>query len=246
MSRIALITGASVGIGAATARVLDDLGFSLILMARRREKLETLASELNNKVTILECDVNDHEQVVDVVKAIPKVDVLINNAGLALGLESADSTNWAHWETMIQTNCTSLAFLTRQVLPGMVERNCGHIINMGSIAGTYAYKGGNVYGASKAFVEQFSLGLRADLLGTAIKVTNMEPGLISGTEFSSVRFEGDANKVDATYQDCQPMLPEDIADTIGWLVQQPAHVNVNRIEMMPVCQAPNGLAVHKN
>lgn len=246
MSKLALITGASVGIGAATARVLDSLGYSLVLMARRREKLVSLAQQLSAEPKLIECDVTDQKQVLEALKEVPLVDVLVNNAGLALGLESADQSNWQHWETMIQTNCTALAFLTRQVLPGMVERNRGHIINMGSIAGTYAYKGGNVYGGTKAFVEQFSMGLRSDLLGTAIKVTNLEPGLISGTEFSNVRFEGDSAKVDATYDGCQPMTAQDIANTVSWIVQQPAHVNINRIEMMPVCQAPAGVAVVKN
>lgn len=245
MSKIALITGASVGIGAATAAVLDGLGYSLILMARRKEKLEALATNLNSQPTIIECDITDQQQVLTALKEIPIVDVLVNNAGLALGLEPANKTNWDHWETMIQTNCMALAFLTRQLLPGMVERNKGHIINMGSIAGTYAYKGGNCYGATKAFVEQFSMGLRSDLLGTAIKVTNLEPGLIGGTEFSNVRFEGDDAKADATYQNCQPMTAEDIANTVAWLVEQPPHLNINRIEMMPVCQAPAGLVVEK-
>ena len=246
MSKIALVTGASVGIGAATARALDGLGYSLILMARRKEKLETLAKDLSTKPTIIECDVTNQKQLLNELKSVPVVDVLVNNAGLALGLESADKTNWDHWDTMIQTNCTALAFLTRQLLPGMVERNRGHIINMGSIAGRYAYKGGNCYGATKAFVEQFSMGLRSDLLGTAIKVSNLEPGLIGGTEFSNVRFEGDDAKVDATYQNCQPMTAEDIANTVAWLVEQPPHLNINRIEMMPVCQAPAGLTVNKS
>ena len=246
MSKIALVTGASVGIGASTARALDELGYSLVLMARRREKLVSLAKELSGEPKIIECDVTDKQQVLDAIKEVPVVDVLVNNAGLALGLESADQSNWEHWETMIQTNCTALAFVTRQILPGMVERNQGHVINMGSIAGTYVYKGGNVYGGTKAFVEQFSMGLRSDLLGTAVKVTNLEPGLISGTEFSNIRFEGDDSKVAATYENCQAMTAEDIANTISWIVQQPPHLNINRIEMMPVCQAPAGLAVSKS
>lgn len=245
MPRTVLITGASVGIGAATARALDALGFSLILMARRRDKLAAVAEQLDGNAIIVDCDVNDHSEVSKALKELPPIDVLINNAGLALGLEPGHKTNWAHWETMIQTNCTALAFLTRQVLPDMVERNQGHIINLGSIAGTYAYKGGNVYGASKAFVEHFTLGLRADLVGTAIKVTNLEPGLLGDTEFSNVRYEGDDARAEAMYENCQPLKPEDIANTIAWLLQQPGHVNVNRMEIMPVCQAPGGLLVHK-
>lgn len=247
--RIALITGASAGIGAATARSLNSLGFKLILTARRQDKLSALNQELGGAHHVVACDVTDQVQVMNMLNGLPDafkaIDVLVNNAGLALGLESGHETQWEHWETMIQTNCTALAFLTRQVLPGMVERNQGHIINLGSSAGTYAYKGGNVYGASKAFVEHFTLGLRADLIGTAIKVTNLEPGLIGGTEFSDVRYEGDKARADAMYDNCQPMQPEDIADTIEWLVQQPPHVNVNRLEIMPVCQVPGGLLVHK-
>ena len=245
MSNIALVTGASVGIGAATARALDNLGYSLVLMARRKDKLDELAENLKGSPVNIACDVTDKQQVVDALKQIPVVDVLVNNAGLALGLETADKTNWDHWQTMINTNCTALAYLTRQLLPGMVERNKGHIINMGSIAGTYAYPGGNCYGATKAFVEQFSMGLRSDLLGTAIKVTNLEPGLIGGTEFSNIRFDGDDAKADATYQDCQPMTAQDVANTVAWLVQQPAHLNINKIEMMPVCQAPAGLLINR-
>ncbi len=248
--RIALITGASVGIGAATARSLNELGFSLILVARRQEKLDSLNKELGGGHHVITCDVTDHAQMTQALNELPpyfqNIDVLVNNAGLALGLEPGYETKWEHWETMIQTNCIALAFLTRQILPEMVGRNKGHIINIGSIAGTYAYKGGNVYGASKAFVEHFTLGLRADLIGTSIKVTNLEPGLIGGTEFSDVRYEGDQNKVGATYENCQPMRPEDIAETISWLVQQPPHLNVNRMELMPVCQAPGGVLVHKN
>lgn len=247
--RIALITGASVGIGASTARSLNELGFSLILMARRQDKLDILNQELGGDHYVVSCDVTDQAKVNQVLSDLPatfkNIDVLVNNAGLALGLEPGHESQWEHWETMIQTNCTALAFLTRQILPGMVERNKGHIINLGSSAGTYAYKGGNVYGASKAFVEHFTLGLRADLIGTAIKVTNLEPGLIGGTEFSDVRYEGDQARADAMYENCQPMVPEDIADTISWLVQQPPHLNVNRMEIMPVCQVPGGLLVHK-
>lgn len=243
--KTALITGASAGIGAAIARELNSQSYSLILLARRLSSLQTLNQELGGQHQIIECDVNDQEAIQRAVKGLDQVDVLVNNAGLALGLDSADQANWKHWQTMIHTNCMALAFLTHQLLPSMVARNSGHIINLGSIAGTYAYKGGNVYGATKAFVEQFSLGLRADLIGTAIKVTNLEPGLISGTEFSTVRFEGDTRKVNSLYDNCQPLTPEDIASTVSWLVSQPAHMNINRMEIMPVCQAPTGLVVHK-
>ncbi len=244
--KTALITGASVGIGAEVARQLHALGYSLILMARREHKLNELNQELGGQHQIIACDVNDQSAIEAAVKDMQRVDVLINNAGLALGLSSAEQSDWAHWQTMIHTNCLALAFLTRQLLPNMVKRNQGHIINLGSVAGSYAYKGGNVYGATKAFVEQFSLGLRADLLGTAIKVTNLEPGLIGGTEFSNVRYEGDNDKASAMYENCQPLTAQDIANTISWLLTQPAHMNVNRMEIMPVCQAPAGLSVHKS
>ncbi len=245
-----MVTGASVGFGAAIARQLSSLGYRLILFARRKEKLNDLNAELCGNHHVIACDLSDLDNVKRSIDELPSefsdIDVLTNNAGLALGLEPGFQSDWQHWQTMIQTNCTALAFITRQILPGMVERNRGHVINIGSTAGSYAYKGGNVYGASKAFVEHFSLGLRADLIGTAIKVTNIEPGLAGGTEFSNVRYEGDDARAAAMYESCEPLAPEDIADTVSWLVQQPAHVNVNRIEIMPVCQVPGGLLVHKN
>ena len=162
---------------------------------------------------------------------------------MALGLEPADQTNWQDWQTMIETNCLSLTFITRQILPGMVKRNIGHIINIGSIAGSYQYKGGNVYGASKAFVEQFSMNLLTDLLGTKVRATVLMPGLLGDTEFSVVRFHGDQEEANNVYDGHQALKPEDIAETIRWVVGQPEHVNINRIEIMPTCQAPAGLAI---
>ena len=144
---------------------------------------------------------------------------------------------------MIETNCLSLAFITRQILPGMVEQNSGHIINIGSTAGSYQYRGGNVYGASKAFVDQFSMNLLTDLLGTKVKATLLTPGLLGDTEFSLVRFHGDAGKAENVYQGHQALKPEDVAESVRWAVSQPEHVNINRIEIMPTCQAPAGLAV---
>ena len=172
-----------------------------------------------------------------------QIDALINNAGLALGLEPAHQVNFDDWLTMIQTNIIGLTYLTRQILPQMVERNHGHIINLGSIAGTYPYPGGNVYGATKAFVKQFSLNLRADLAGTAIRVSNIEPGLCGGTEFSNVRFKGDDEKAASVYKNTQPIQPKDIANTILWVYQQPPHVNINRVEIMPVVQSFSALNV---
>lgn len=173
------------------------------------------------------------------------IDVLVNNAGLALGVEPAHRASLDEWQTMIDTNCTGLVTVTRALLPGMVERGRGHIFNLGSVAGSYPYPGGNVYGATKAFVRQFSLNLRADLIGTPLRVTDIEPGLCGGTEFSNVRYRGDDEKAANVYANVQPLTAEDIADTIYWIATRPAHVNINTIEMMPVAQAPAGLAVHR-
>lgn len=243
---VALITGASTGIGKAIAQKLADDGFNLILLARREALLEQLKTELQHQADchIIACDINDHTKLVDLLNSRPAgfdiIDVLVNNAGLALGLNPAQETDWLDWQTMINTNCLSLAFLTHQLLPAMVKRNHGHIINIGSIAGTYAYKGGNVYGATKAFVEQFSINLRTDLLGSAIRVTNVEPGLLSESEFSLVRFKGDTHKASQVYDNLEPLKSEDIGNTVSWIIQQPAHININRIEIMPVHQAPGG------
>lgn len=243
---VAFVTGASSGIGKAIAQKLAGDGFDLILLARRKALLETLQSELKSRVNchIIACDINDHANLVDALKSRPAgfkiIDVLINNAGLALGLNPAHQADWLDWQTMINTNCLSLAFLTHQLLPNMVKRNYGHIINIGSIAGTYAYKGGNVYGATKAFVEQFSINLRADLLGTALRVSNVEPGLLNESEFSLVRFKGDNQKASQVYDKLEPLKAEDIGNAVSWIIQQPAHVNINRIEIMPVHQAPGG------
>ncbi len=171
--------------------------------------------------------------------------MLVNNAGLALGLEPAHRASLADWDQMVATNVTGLIHMTRALLPGMVERNRGHIVNLGSIAGTYPYPGGHVYGASKAFVKQFSLNLRADLVGTGVRVTDLEPGLCGGTEFSSVRFRGDTDKAASVYAGTQPLSAEDIAEATAWVVGLPAHFNVNRMEIMPTCQAPGPLAVKR-
>jgi len=247
-NKTALVTGASVGIGRATAVALAGAGYDLVLLARRNDKLQEVAAELSRvKTHLMVCDINDHDLLTKQLTELPEhfqnIDLLVNNAGLALGLETADQTDWNDWQTMIETNCLSLAFLTRKVLPNMVERNTGHIVNIGSTAGSYAYKGGNVYGATKAFVEQFTNNLRTDLLGKQIKVTHVAPGLLSDTEFSMVRFHGNKEAANAVYDGVQALNPEDIAQTIQWIVMQPDHVNVNTIEVMPLCQGPAGLAV---
>lgn len=247
---IALVTGASSGFGQAICRKLIADGYKVVGAARRIDKLQKLATELGTNFFGLSLDVTKKDSVETILLQLPKefqpVDILINNAGLALGLETADQANYDDWETMIETNITGLVHLTHQILPGMVERNFGYIINLGSVAGTYAYKGGNVYGATKAFVKQFSANLRTDLLGKKIRVTNIEPGLCGGTEFSNVRFHGNNEQAAAVYEGVDYITPEDIANTVSWLVNTPAHFNVNSIEIMPVAQASAGLAVSKS
>ena len=246
---IALVTGASSGFGQATCRKLIADGYKVIGTARREDKLKSLASELGCNFLPLVLDVTKKDAVESLLLQLPKefqpIDILINNAGLALGLESAYQANYDDWETMIETNIIGLVHLTHQILPGMVERNFGYIINLGSVAGSYAYKGGNVYGASKAFVKQFSANLRTDLLGKKIRVTNIEPGLCGGTEFSNVRFHGNNEQAAAVYKGVDYITPDDIANTISWLVNTPPHFNVTSIEIMPVAQAQAGLSVFK-
>ena len=238
-----LITGASAGFGAAMCRAFVQAGYQVIGAARRAEKLTALQDELGAMFQPLEMDVSDKVSVNTALASLANlpaefqsIDCLINNAGLALGLDPAQQANFEDWETMVQTNVLGLIYLTRQVLPQMVERNQGYIINIGSIAGTYPYAGGNVYGATKAFVRQFSLNLRADLAGKNIRVTNVEPGLCGGTEFSNVRFKGDEERVNKLYENVDYLRAEDIAATALWLYQCPAHMNVNAIEIMPVAQ----------
>ncbi|WP_410678675.1 SDR family oxidoreductase [Avibacterium paragallinarum] len=242
-----LITGASAGFGKAMCEVFINAGYKVIGAARRLEKLTTLQNELGENFYPLQMDMNNLTQISTALSQLPEafqeIDLLVNNAGLALGLEPAHQANFEDWLTMINTNIVGLTYLTRQILPQMVARKQGHIINLGSIAGTYPYPGGNVYGATKAFVEQFSLNLRADLAGTNVRVTNVEPGLCGGTEFSNVRFKGDDEKAASVYANVQPIQPIDIANTVLWIYQQPPHVNINRIEIMPVAQSFSALNV---
>ena len=239
MSETILVTGASAGFGQAICRRLVADGHRVIGAARRLDKLTALQEELGTAFFPLQMDVMKPSQVDHALASLPKawerIDVLVNNAGLALGLAPAHE-EIVDWLTMIQTNIIGLTYLTRQILLQMVERNDGYVINMGSTAGTVPYPGANVYGASKAFVKQFSLNLRADLAGKKIRVSNIEPGLCEGTEFSSIRFKGDEERVEALYRNAHAIQPEDIANTVAWLIQQPKHVNVNRIEIMPVSQ----------
>lgn len=245
-----LITGASAGIGRATAIAAAACGAKLVITGRRRELLELLAAQLAPaQVHIIDCDVRDEKAVNEALASIPEafqpIYALINNAGLALGLEPADRCDMRDWQQMIDTNIKGVLYFTQPVLKSMRAHNEGHIINISSIAGTYPYAGGNVYGATKAFITQFSLNLRADLLGTKIRVTNIEPGMAE-TEFSKVRFKGDASRAETVYQGTAPLTAEDIAETILWSLSRPAHVNINRIELMCVAQAADGLKVHRD
>jgi 3-hydroxy acid dehydrogenase/malonic semialdehyde reductase len=235
------VTGASSGFGAVIARRFAARGDRVVVCGRRMDRLAALAAELGSNVLPIELDVRERAAVDDAVTSLPAefadVDVLVNNAGLAKGMEPAQEARLEDWEQMLDTNCKGLLYCTRALLPGMVKRARGHVINMGSVAGTYPYPGGNAYGASKAFVHQFSLNLRSDLHGTGVRVTCIEPGMAGGSEFSNVRFDGDEAKAAATYAGMQPLQPDDIAEAVDWAASQPPHVNINRIELMPVAQS---------
>ena len=251
MSKIALITGASSGFGKACARAFAAAGYALILVARSEEKLQQLAAELRPSTTVhVACaDMMDAVAVKALVQNLPEpfraVDVLINNAGLALGVAPAYDADLNDWETMVDTNIKGLMRITHHLLPGMVERNRGHIINMGSVAGSWPYPGGNVYGGTKAFVQQFSRNLRAELLGKQIRVTNLEPGMAE-TQFSIVRMKGNTEKASQVYENTQPLTAGDIADIALWVASLPPHVNINTLEVMPTCQAWNPFAVSRD
>ena len=248
MSLTVLVTGATAGFGDAITRRFVKDGHRVIAAGRRKERLDALKAELGDSVLPVVLDVTDKDAVAALPGSLPagwqEIDVLVNNAGLALGVSSAQTSKAADWDTMIATNISGVARMTHAILPGMVARNTGHIINLGSTAGAYPYPGGNVYGASKAFVAQFSLNLKADLVGTGVRVTDLEPGLVGGSEFSSVRL-GDQAKADAVYAGTTPLNPQDIAEAVAWVVNLPAHVNINRMEMMPTCQAAGPLAVKR-
>ncbi|WP_426211628.1 SDR family oxidoreductase [Massilia sp. TWP1-3-3] len=237
---IVFITGASAGFGAEMARTFVKNGHQVVISGRRKERLDALAAELGDLALPLVMDVTCKDSINEAMSMLPQswrqIDVLINNAGLALGTKPAHEAPLEDWETMIATNCTGLVTMTRTLLPAMVERGSGLIINLGSVAGHYPYPGGNVYGATKAFVDQFTLNLRADLVGTGVRATNLAPGLCGGTEFSNVRFKGDDAQAAKVYEGTQPLTATDIAETAYWVATLPPHVNINTIEMMPVCQ----------
>ncbi len=245
-----VVTGATAGFGESITRRFIAAGHKVIATGRRQQRLTALQQELGDAFYPLVLDVRDRDAVTRAFTQLPQpwseIDILVNNAGLALGMEPAQQASLDDWEDMIDTNNKGLVYMTRAVLPGMIARNRGHIINMGSTAGSWPYAGGNVYGATKAFVRQFSLNLRTDLHGTALRVTNIEPGLVGGTEFSSVRFKGDSDKAAGVYQDTQALTPEDVTEAVWWVATLPAHVNINTLEMMPVSQTLAGLQVCKS
>ena len=237
---IVFITGASAGFGAEMARTFVSHGHRVVLAARRADRIAELAAELGEAALPVTLDVTSRASIETALAGLPadwkQIDVLINNAGLALNTAPAQEVPLEDWETMIATNCKGLVTMTRLVLPDMVARGSGLVINIGSTAGHYPYPGGNVYGATKAFVEQFTLNLRADLVGTGVRATNLAPGMSGGTEFSNVRMKGDDTAAAKVYEGTQPLTAKDIADTAYWIATLPAHVNVNSIELMPTCQ----------
>jgi len=235
-----LITGATSGFGKACAELFATSGWRLILCGRRKERLTELAARLAAPVYTAAFDVRDNEMVKRMYAEIPadfrQIDVLVNSAGLALGMLPAQDADLADWEAMVDTNIKGLMYMTRMILPDMVRRKTGHIVNLGSVAGNWPYPGGNAYGGTKAFVQQFSRNLRADLHGTGVRVTNIKPGLAE-TEFSVVRFHGDQKQADSVYAGMTPLSAADIAETIHWTVSRPSHVNINTLEIMPVAQS---------
>jgi 3-hydroxy acid dehydrogenase/malonic semialdehyde reductase len=246
-----LVTGATAGFGAAMARRFVRDGHRVIAAARRTDRLQALQAELGAAVLLpLALDVTDAQTVAALPGSLPpewqSVDVLINNAGLARGLDPAHKASLADWDQMLAVNVAGMMHMTHALLPGMVERNRGHIVNISSTAAIYPYPGGHVYGASKAFVTQFSLNLRADLVGLSVRVTDLEPGLVGGTEFSVNRFGGDIVRAGAVYAGTTPLNADDIVEAAAWVVNLPPHMNINRMEIMPTCQAPGPLAIKRS
>lgn len=244
--RTALVTGATAGIGEATVRSLVANGWRCIATGRRADRLAALVEELGaNKVHAAVFDVTDEVARDAALAALPPefagFDLLVNNAGLALGTAPSQSADLAQWKTMIATNAVALVSLTHKLLPGLIERQ-GAVINLSSVAANYPYAGGNVYGATKAFVSQFTLGLRSDLAGTGVRVTAIEPGMVE-TEFTLVRTGGNAEAHERLYGGANPMTAEDMAETIRWIAELPPHININTIELMPVSQSFAGFQV---
>ena len=251
MAGTVLVTGASSGFGAAAAERFAREGWQVVIAARRQERLDELKQSMPqpDHIHSVTLDVRDNEAVAAVISGLPDafagIDILVNNAGLALGMEGADEAVMTDWETMVDTNIKGLMYVTRAVLPGMVKRGSGHVVNIGSVAASWPYPGGNAYGGTKAFVQQFSRNLRTDLLGKNIRVTNVEPGMCE-TEFSVVRFKGDEGKASQVYNGMRPLSGADVAELIYWVTQVPAHVNINQLEVMPVNQTWSPFAVHRD
>ncbi|MGH8117083.1 MAG: SDR family NAD(P)-dependent oxidoreductase [Rhodanobacteraceae bacterium] len=244
-----LVTGASAGFGAAIAAKFADHGWRVVACARRADRLHQLVDRFGaDRVHAAAFDMCDDAAMRAALDALPadfrNVDLLVNNAGLALGTRPAQDCDISQWRQMIDTNVTALVSLTRLLLPQLIERR-GAIVNISSVSGSYPYRGGNVYGGTKAFVTQFSLGLRTDLHGTGVRVTNVEPGMAE-TEFTLVRTGGDQAASDKLYHGAHPITPEDIADTVWWIANLPPHLNINRIEVMPVSQSAAGLQVARD
>jgi 3-hydroxy acid dehydrogenase/malonic semialdehyde reductase len=249
MTRTALVTGASAGFGREITRRLVADGHRVVAAARRTDRLDALRQELGEAVLPVILDVNDAAAVSAMPGALPegwrRIDILINNAGLALGTAPAQASVLADWEQMVATNVLGLMRLTHAILPGMVAQGAGDIVNLGSVAANYPYPGGNVYGATKAFVQQFTLGLKSDLAGTGVRVSDVQPGLVGGTEFSVIRNHGDAGKAAAMYADTTPMTAVDVAEAVSWIVGLPRHLNVNRIELMPNVQGAGPFVIKR-
>lgn len=246
MSKVALVTGATAGIGEACVRSLVASGWRCIATGRRAKRLEALVAELGaDEVHPCAFDVTDEAARDAALEALPEpfrtIDLLVNNAGLALGTSPAQDSDLADWKTMIETNVTALVSLTHSLLPGLIARK-GAVINLSSVAANYPYAGGNVYGGTKAFVRQFTLGLRSDLHGAGVRVTSIEPGMVE-TEFTLVRTGGNRAAHDKLYGGAQPMTAEDIAETVRWVAELPPHLNVNTLELMPVSQSYAGFQV---
>lgn len=247
MTKTILISGATAGFGAAAARRFIEAGWKVIGTGRRADRLDALKAELGEGFHGAAFDITDEAGMVAALAALPEpfkaVDVLLNNAGLALGTKPVPQTSLSDWKTMIGTNVTGLVALTHQLLPELIARK-GAIINISSVAANWPYSGGNVYGGTKAFVQQFSLGLRSDLHGRGVRVTSIEPGLCE-SEFTLVRNGGDQAAYDALYKGANALQPQDIAETIFWVATQPTHVNINSLELMPVSQSFAGFQVHR-
>jgi serine 3-dehydrogenase len=248
MARTALITGATSGIGKAAVEALVAAGWNCIATGRRKNRLDALVRDVGNAVYPAAFDVTDIAARDAALESLPpafrNIDLLVNNAGLALGKLNADQADTAQWQTMINTNVTALVLLTHRLLPGLIERR-GAIINISSVAAHYAYPGGNVYGASKAFVSQFTHGLRSDLHGKGVRVTSIEPGMVE-TEFTLVRTGGSRSAHDAVYAGARPMTPDDVAQAMLWIASMPPHLNVNVLEIMPVSQSPAGFQIARD